>query len=79
MGQTYAAIMGLLAMLVVVVRGIKNGAGIDGTLWAAWIGLVVFTMTGFVLGSIAESTVNESVRKEMESRLAEAELKNDNS
>lgn len=76
MGRTYAGILGLLAMLVVVVRGMKNAAGVEGTLWTACINLAVFSLAGFILGSIAESTVKESVRKEMESRLAEAEMNN---
>ena len=73
MGRLYAGVLGLLAMVVIVVRGVKDGAGAEGTLWTALIGLIVFAVVGLVLGSIAESTVKESVRQEMENQLAQQE------
>lgn len=71
MAQTYAGILGLLAMLVVTARGIKNGAGVEGTLFQAFVGLVAFTVVGFVLGKIADHAVQDSVTQQMELELAQ--------
>lgn len=69
MSRTYAGILSLLAMLVIVARGIKEGADAAGTCWDAFVGLSIFFGIGIVIGRLAEGTVLESVRRQMEDEL----------
>ncbi len=71
MGRRYAGILGPLAMLVMIVRGLKNSAYLDGTLWIAIVMLFVFSAVGFIVGVIAEWTVDQSVRTKIEIALAQ--------
>lgn len=70
MGRIYAGILGSLAMAVVLGRGVMDSAGVEGTLSTAIIALVIFAVVGSVLGQIAQSTVDESVRQQIEMELA---------
>jgi predicted lipid-binding transport protein (Tim44 family) len=72
MGRNYAGILGSLAMAVVLGRGVMDSAGIEGTLSVSIIALVVFALIGSVLGQIAQTTVDESVRQKIELELASA-------
>ena len=74
MGRRYAGILGLLAMLVVTIRGVLTGAGAEGTLAMAIASLFVFAAVGVIVGSVAESTVDHAIRIRLEKQLAEAEL-----
>ena len=71
MGRTYAGILGPLAMTVVIVRGLILHAGMEQTFITATTCLIAFGVVGFVVGSIAESTVDEAVRRKLEHQLAE--------
>ena len=69
MARTYSAIMALLGMLVVVLRGIKDGAGLEGTIviglaWMAFLGAI-----GLIVGWIAQQTVDKSVREKIQAEL----------
>jgi hypothetical protein len=79
MAHTYAGILGLLAMLVVIARGIKNGAGVEGTLFEAFVGLAAFTLVGFVLGKLADHAIQDSVTQQMERELAQQGTADDSS
>ena len=68
-GRTYAGILGPLAMTVVIFRGVLSGAPTEGTLSAATLNLVVFAGIGMVVGSIAQSTVDDAVRAKLEAEL----------
>jgi hypothetical protein len=70
MGRVYAGILGTLAMAVVICRGLKDSAGVEGTLAVALLALVVFALVGAILGHIAQTTVDESVRLTIEQELA---------
>ncbi len=74
MGRMYAGILGPLAMTLVIGRGLKESSGLEGTLSMATISLILFAGIGFVLGQIAQNTVEESVRTKMERELAQEEL-----
>lgn len=69
MGRVYAGILGPLAMVVIIGRGIKDSAGLEGTLTLAIAALAVYAVIGSVLGYIADSTVDESVRIRIERQL----------
>ena len=70
MARSYAAVMALIGMVVVLLRGLKNGAGVDGTV-AAGIGwMCLLGAIGMIIGYIAAQTVDESVRTKIEAELA---------
>jgi hypothetical protein len=70
MGRLYAGILGYLAMAAVLCRGVINSAGVEGSLIQAMLSMFVFAVLGSVLGHIAQTTVDESVRLKIERELA---------
>jgi hypothetical protein len=68
-GRTYAGILGPTAFLTVLVRGWKSAGGVEATLLAAWLALMVFAAAGYVAGQIAAWIVSESVRKQVQDEL----------
>ena len=70
MARTYAAVMALLGMNVVLLRGLKDGAGLDGTVIQGVVWLVLLGAVGWIVGAIAQATVDESVRTKIEAELA---------
>lgn len=72
MGRIYAGILGPLAMTVIIVRGAKDSAGIEGTLTIAIVALTAYAILGAIVGRIAQATVDESVRWKIEQQLATA-------
>jgi hypothetical protein len=69
MSRLYAGILGSLAMSVAICRGWLETAGVERTLTTATFALVAFAVVGAVLGLIAESTIDESVRAKLERQL----------
>jgi hypothetical protein len=69
LARTHAAIMALLAMLVVLLRAMKNHAGFEGTITTALVWMFLFGMIGFVVGAIAQATVDQSVLNTVEAAL----------
>ena len=70
MARIYAGILGPLAMVVILCRGIKDSAGVEGTLTVAIVALAIYAIVGSVLGQIAQATVDESVRLKIEQQLS---------
>lgn len=62
MGRAYAGILGPLALALIVVRGLKEQAGVETTLAAALGGMVLFAGLGYLAGRLAEHLVDEAVR-----------------
>lgn len=69
MGRTYAGILGPLAMVVIICRGLKDSAGLEGTLTVAIVALAIYAVVGSIVGQIAEATVDESVRLKLARQL----------
>lgn len=69
MARTYAGILALLGLIVVLLRAIKDGAGIDGTLLQAIAIMALLAMVGLVVGVIAQMTVDESTRTRVQAEL----------
>jgi hypothetical protein len=69
MGRVYAGILGPLAMAVVICRGWLGSGGVEGTLGLATLYLAIFSFVGAIIGQIAQSTVDESVRTKLEQQL----------
>ena len=70
MARSYAAIMALLALLVVLLRAMKNQVGCEETLIIALAWMALLGAVGFILGTIARSTVDQSVLLMIETQLA---------
>jgi len=68
--RTFAAVMALLAMLVVLTRALKNHAGFDGTITNALVWMALFGVIGFIVAAIAQATVDQSVLQAVETELA---------
>jgi hypothetical protein len=69
MGRAYAGILGSLAMAVVICRGWLVSGGVEGTLTQAVTYLALFSIVGAILGHLAQSTVDESVRAKLQAQL----------
>ena len=62
MAQTYAGILGLLALLTSLGHGFIHARETEAILLTAWLSLLVFAPVGYLVGWIACRTVEESVR-----------------
>ncbi len=71
MGRIYAGVLGPLALLTVLGRGLLHGGGVNGTLYAGWLALVAFAGIGYVVGKIAGGAVEASIRERLAAELAE--------
>ncbi len=60
-------------MAVVLLRGAVVGAGAEATFTEATWHLIAFSAVGVVVGTIAQSTVEEAVRRKLERQLEDAE------
>jgi hypothetical protein len=69
MGRAYAGILGPLAMAVVICRGWLVAGGVEGTLTQAIMCLALFAVMGAILGHLAQTTVDESVRAKLQAEL----------
>jgi hypothetical protein len=56
-------------MAVVICRGWLGSGGVEGTLTQATLFLIVFAMAGAVLGHLAQTTIDESVRSKLEAQI----------
>jgi hypothetical protein len=72
MGRDFAGILGLVAFCTTVLRGAIAGVAEDALLTAT-IHLFAFAAAGWVLGTIAESTIEQSVRTRFAAELKAAE------
>ncbi len=71
MARRYAVIMGLLSLTVVLLRAAKNGGGFETTVGVALGWMALFTLIGGIVGSLAQTTVEESMRLRISRELAE--------
>ncbi|QEG33069.1 hypothetical protein [Bythopirellula goksoeyrii] len=69
MARTYAGILALLGLIVVLLRAIKDGAGVDGTLLQSVAMMALLAVVGTVVGAIAQTTVDESTRTRVQAEL----------
>lgn len=71
MTRIYAGILGLLAFLTCVVRGLMHGESPPRILAAACGSLCLFVLVGSVIGWLASQTVEDAVRGRLEAELSE--------
>ena len=77
MARTYAGILGPLAMLTAIVRGLIHGGGATSIVVEAWCFLLAFAAVGCVAGWIAERAVDEAVSVRLRDDMAERTAKQD--
>lgn len=75
--HTYAGILGLLAMLAALMRGLTHGSGTATVVITAWICLLVFACIGAAVGALAGWIVEQSVRERVLAELEASELEED--
>ena len=71
MGRTYAGILGPLAFLTIILRGLVSGATLFGTMQSAIFALVAFSFVGLIAGAIGNNIVHESIRTTMADEIAQ--------
>lgn len=69
MAKAFALTMGNLAMAVTLLRGAKEGAGVESTIITAVVAMIALASVGAVVGAIAQQTVDDSVRQQLEKEL----------
>ncbi len=72
MARKYAVLMALVGLLLVLLRALKNGSGFESTIVTALSWMAMFGLIGFMVGSIAQTTIDDAVRQRMEQELAAA-------
>ncbi len=70
MGRHYAGVLGSIAFVTIVVRGLAQAAGVESTLRAAAVSTVLFWGIGYVVGQLAGWIVLESVRAQCAAEFA---------
>ena len=69
MGPSYAGILGTLANVIVILRGVLQGYAVEGTIKLSILLLFVFAAIGYVIGKIAESTIEDSIQVQLQREL----------
>ena len=69
MGPSYAGILGTLAYVIVILRGVLQGYAVEGTIKLSILLLFVFVAIGYVIGKIAESTIEDSIQVQLQREL----------
>lgn len=75
MGRSYAGILGPLAFMTEIARGVLRSAGTESTVMTAIGALFAFALIGFVLGELAGWIVNDAVRSRLAMEIAAAKPK----
>ena len=70
MGRTYAGILGPLAFVIVVARGVWAASGVEATLGIACGAMFLFALLGLIAGQLADYLVRESVRTQFQTAMA---------
>ena len=71
MARHYAGVLGSIAFVTIVIRGLRQGAPFEQTLETATLSLVVFGFVGFLVGRLAGWIVLDSVRAQLAAELAD--------
>lgn len=70
MARAYSGVLGAMAMTFVILRGLMFGMLADEILGLCLVVFTVFATIGYVIGSIADRTVCESVEKRFRKEIA---------
>ena len=72
MGRTYAGVLGTLAMVTVVARGLIHGGGVELTLKSASLCLFLFAAIGWIIGLLADQAIEDAARRKLSGELSAA-------
>lgn len=61
-------------MATVLLRGALAGGGLEGTIHQAIVATGLLAVVGVVVGAIAQRTIDESIRTQLEAQLAELDI-----
>jgi len=75
--RAYAATLGVLAMLTALARGAICGGGMDELLGVACVSLWAFAGVGYIVGSLGDWIVRESVEARIAAEIAADEASHD--
>ena len=70
MGRIYAGTLGWVALVTLIARGLMHGSAAGQSMLYAAGAMFAFAGLGWIAGSIAESTVAESVRRQFDKEVA---------
>ena len=71
MGRIYAGVLGVVAFSTILLRGLVGGAS-SGQMINATMALFAFATFGWIIGSVAEGTILQSVRATFDAEVAAA-------
>lgn len=71
MATKYGTVLALTALTVVLIRSLRGAASFDTAITTAVCWMALLGAVGVVVGMIAQATIDESVRLQMEKQLAE--------
>lgn len=77
MGRIYAGILGVIAFLTVLVRGLIGGGNVETTMQAAVVSLAFMALVGAVIGRLAAWFVEDSIRWQVQCELENHQRSND--
>ncbi len=69
MARQYAGIMASLGMTIVIMRSLRSGNAFEATVVSALFWMITLGFVGFIAASVAQNTIDESVRQRMEEEL----------
>jgi tetrahydromethanopterin S-methyltransferase subunit C len=70
MGRTYAGILGVIAFLTVLVRGLIDGRSAETIMQAAVTSLVIMAVVGAIVGRLAAWLIEDTIRWQIHRELA---------
>jgi hypothetical protein len=69
--RQYAGILGFLGMAIAMLRNLWLGSGFETSVTQAVASTALLAAVGFLVGWIAEVTIDEAIRTKLERELAE--------
>lgn len=73
MGPIYAGVLGPMAASFVLLRAVKDGGAPESAFLIGAVSLVVFAVIGYIVGAVAQRTVEDSVHAKYRTALAKAQ------
>ena len=77
MGRRFAGILALTGTTVVLLQGVRRGGSFDSIVLSAACWTAALAAAGWLIGVIANQTVDEAVKTRLESELAAATAANE--
>jgi hypothetical protein len=69
MGRTYAGILGVIAFLTVLLRGLIDGGSVETTMQTAVASLALMALLGAIIGRLGAWFVEDSIRWQIQCEL----------